>query len=217
MNLAWLPGLGLNHDSQPFYIDSWQLFDNDSQVHEEAIIPGIVTYGTYSTPDWFGPGWVWSGDEDYSRSSAFPAIVDNRTPFPAVEQRFENRGSIPGSEFTIHQNQPHAIFTHGLLSSALSSHYVSNGRPQVVLHSNVTQVGTSGNVTLGADASTDTRRVDYHGGWRYIGSSSDAASNFEISWRLADYEGITPGSSLRLTAVATDGRGRLSGSRAAWS
>ncbi len=203
LDLVRVSGLGENNEQQPFHCDSWYLVDYNSLVYTNPILPGYVIYDMHYNGDWMaGEGWDWIGDEDYSRSTAFPPIAD----FPDAEARFPNRWSIAGSEFTIQQTQSQAIFAYGYLCAPYSSAYVPNQRPEIALNLKEDSViKTDSVVVLTVTASADVRRVEYYYDWHFIGESSDSATNFGFAWDLADYK-IMPGKRL-ITAKAYDDQG----------
>lgn len=196
-------GLGENPEQQPFHCDSWYLTDYNSMVYTNPILPGYVIYDMHYNGDWMdGESWSWIGDEDYSRSTAYPAIAD----FPDAEARFPNRWSIAGSEFTIQQTQCQAIFAYGYLCGPHTGAYTPNRRPEVAL--NLTEnsvVRLDSLVELTVKASEDVRRVEYYYDYHLIGESSDRANNFALPWALPAYQ-ILRGRHL-ITARAFDDQG----------
>ncbi len=203
MDLVKVSGLGENPESQPFHPDSWYLIDYNSRVYTNPAFPGYVIYEMHRTGDWFsGSSWTWIGDEDFSRSTAFPAITD----FPDEEARFPNRNSIAGSEFTIHQTQVMAIFAYGYLCGQHRGAYIPNTRPTVALNLIENQpIKKDTTVVLTVTASPDVRRVEYYYDWHFIGESSDKANHFAFEWELSRYK-IPVGKQL-ITAKAYDDRG----------
>lgn len=202
-DLVKVSGLGENPERQPFHPDSWYLIDYNSRVYTNPTLPGYVIYEMHRAGDWFnGSSWTWVGDEDFSRSTAFPAITD----FPDAEARFPNRNSIAGSEFTIHQTQVMAIFAYGYLCSHYSGGFTPNSRPTVKLNLIENQAFKKDTtVVLTVTASPDVRRVEYYYDWHFIGESSDKANNFAFEWDLSRYK-IQLGRQL-ITAKAYDDRG----------
>jgi len=203
MDLVKISGLGENPERQPFHPDSWYLIDYNSRVYTNPIFPGYVIYEMHRTGDWMnGPNWNWVGDEDFSRSTAFPAI----SAFPDAEARFPNRNSIAGSEFTIHQTQIMAIFAYGYLCSQHASAYTPNSPPTVALNLIENQAFKKDTtVVLTVTASPDVRWVEYYYDWHFIGESRDKDHNFAFEWDLSRYK-IPLGRQL-ITAKAYDDRG----------
>ncbi|HOM98736.1 MAG TPA: glycoside hydrolase family 9 protein [Acidobacteriota bacterium] len=213
MNLVWMSGLGHRPEIQPFHIDSWSLLHLDSQVYIDPILPGLVPYGTHKTGDWFvGPSWNWIGDEDYSRSTAYPVIwrkegdPGDHSIFPAAEARFHNRHNIPASEFTIHQNQIHAAFTYGFLCGLYRGTFHPNERPWVRFQpaESSLSVVPGQELSLRVRTSADTRRVEYYLNWHLIAESS-SRERFQYAWKIRLATGT-----YSLTAVAYDDQGLMS-------
>ncbi|GAB4245902.1 MAG: hypothetical protein Kow00109_21970 [Acidobacteriota bacterium] len=213
MNWVWMSGLGHRPEPQPFHMDSWSLLHLDSQVYVDPIIPGLVPYGTHHTGDWFdGPGWSWIGDEDYSRSTAYPVIrrragdPGDRSIFPAAEARFPNRHNIAASEYTIHQNQIHAAFTFGFLCGTYRSPYRPNERPWVHLRAEAEElsVAPGQELELEVRVSADTKTVSYYLDWHFLEAAS-RRERFRLRSRIDFPAGV-----YRLTAVAVDDRGLTS-------
>lgn len=207
LNQSYVSGIGERSDQSPFRPDAWFMIDYNSQVYRNPIFPGLIPYGHYKDGDWFsGTAFDWIGDEDYSRSTAYPGIKD----FPDAETRFWNRFNIPGSEYTIHQTQIMAIFAYGFLCAPYSQPYVANERPTVSL--NLTENEDLGNQeikTLTVGASADARRIEYYYDWHYIGESRDAAAGFAFEWDLSKYD-LRVNSRPTITAVAYDNHGLIS-------
>lgn len=203
LDLVRVSGLGENPERQPFHCDSWYLTDYNSMVYDNPILPGYVIYDMHYNGDWMaGESWTWVGDEDYSRSTAWPAIAD----FPDAEARFPNRWSIAGSEFTIQQTQCQAIFAYGYLCGAHTGAYTPNARPEVELNlAGESIVRLDSTLLLSVKASADVRRVEYYYDYHFIGESSDRAHDFALAWNLADYK-ILRGRRL-ITARAFDDLG----------
>ncbi len=204
MNLVWLSMIGDNYERMPFHIDSWVLFDFHSKVYTEPFLPGIVPYGGHNTGDWMaGEDYTWVGDEDYSRSTAYPPIWD----FPDAEARFQNRNCIAGSEYTVHQTINQAILAYGYLcGDFFPNAYSPNQPPTVSLNlQEGMKVPRDSALTLSVTASPDVRRVEFYYEWRYMGESRDIDNNFAFEWDLDRYN-VKPREWL-ITAKAFDDRG----------
>lgn len=203
MGMVKVSGLGENYERQPFHPDSWYLIDYNSRVYTNPILPGYVIYEMHRTGDWFlGESWNWIGDEDYSRSTAYPSISN----FPDAEARFWNRNNIPASEFTIHQTQIMALFAYGYLCGNHSGAYTVNTRPTVALNLEENQTIKSDSLlTLTVTASQDVRRVEYYYDWHFIGESTDRENGFMFVWDMSKYQ-LTKGKRL-ITAKAYDDKG----------
>ncbi len=74
MSLVWMSGLGWRSDGAFFSPDSWCLINPKSLVYPCIVLPGFTTFGARSSWDFFGPGYKHTGDEDFSRSTAYPVI-----------------------------------------------------------------------------------------------------------------------------------------------
>ena len=208
MNLVWLAMIGDNYEKSPFHIDSWSLFDFRSNVYREPILPGIVPYGGHNTGDWQnGADYTWVGDEDYSRSTAFPGIKN----FPDAEARFQNRHSIAGSEYTVHQTQNQAILAYGYLCDDFTGQYVPNTPPTVSIMDleELMEIPQDTTLILRVETSDDVRRVEYYYKHHFIGESRDRDNNFAFQWELAKYDMIGFGRS-NITARAIDDKGMVS-------
>ena len=132
MNLAWITGVGHNPVRNVFHVDSWSLNHTKSPAYDNPILPGLVPYATTHTGDGMGkPGanWDWQGDEDFSRSSAYPHIDQ----WPPSETRFDNRWSIIGGEFTIEDNLAQATFALGCLLAESDGSFRPAAPPDVAL------------------------------------------------------------------------------------
>ncbi|MCZ7649467.1 MAG: glycoside hydrolase family 9 protein [Planctomycetota bacterium] len=200
MNMVWMTGLGQRSVRSPFHPDSWALIDYDSMVYDNEFLPGIVPYGSCDSVDFFGPGFHFSGDEDFSRSSAYPDVES----WPLSETRFENRYSIAAGEFTVTQNTAPSIFAYGFLCARGGKAPEPNARPGVALafpaEGAVLKAG--GDVALRVKTTPDVRRVEYYRDARFLGASE--AAPFAFTWRAA------PEGEWLVTAVAYDAEGRIS-------
>ncbi len=200
MNMVWMSGLGQRPVRFPFHPDSWALIDYDSMVYDNEILPGYVPYGSCESVDIFGPGFHFSGDEDFSRSSAYPDV----DTWPLSEVRFENRYSIWGGEFTVGQNMAPSVFSYGFLCGAATKAPATKPRPKVAITSpkenEVFRAG--GDVSLRVDASAGVQRVEFYCNEHVIGEST--AKPFAFTWRKA------PAGEWLMTAKAFDDRGQVS-------
>lgn len=205
MNMVWMTGVGENSEYSAFHLNSWYSVDFNSQVYRNPIATGLVPYGSYRDCDWFGCGWRWVGDEDFSRSTAYPAIAD----WPQAEARFQNRHNIPGSEFTVHQTMNHAIFATGYLVGHPTEPF-RNERPTVRLPlEQGEEIARDSTYILHVNASEDTRRVVYYYDFHLLGESTNKADQFAYEWDVNQttlQDGATP----VITAVAYDDRGLIS-------
>jgi len=212
MDMVKISGVGENPEQQPFHIDSWCLYDYDSQVFTNPILPGYVPYEMHRNGDWMsgdkgeiGNGWSWVGDEDFSRSTAYPHIND----FPDGEARFWNRNSIAGSEWTVHQTLCQAIFAYGYLCNETNNSDLPNERPVVTLNLKEDQeIAQDATVKLFVNPSSDVRQVEYYYDWHFIGESTEKDNNFALTWDLSKYK--VPRRKVLITAKAFDDRGLVS-------
>jgi hypothetical protein len=123
--------------------------------------------------------------------------------------RSGNRESISGNEFTVHQNNIHLAFAFGYLRAlgAGPGGFTPFPRPTVALRlAKEPPLQPGSTVTLTAQTSPNTRRVQYYCEWRFLGESSDAANGFPLTWKV----NAPPGQTVQLTAVACSDRGRIS-------
>ncbi|MCW8132449.1 MAG: glycoside hydrolase family 9 protein [Planctomycetota bacterium] len=200
MNTVWMTGLGQRAVRWPFHPDSWVLIDYNSKVYDNEILPGYVPYGSCESVDFFGPGYHFSGDEDFSRSSAYPDVET----WPLSEVRFENRYSIPGGEFTITQNMAPSVFAYGFLCGNPPKKFAPPARPAVAVtfpkEGDVLKAG--GDIALRVKTSPDVRRVEYYCNERLLGASD--APPFAFTWRGA------PEGAWLITAKAFAASGQIS-------
>ena len=200
---TWISGLGERPVRYPFHPNSWFLYDFNSKVYSDESLPGYVPYGSSMQPDFFGWGYLWAGDEDFSKTSMYPYFRYQN--WPAMEQRVGTRYSIPSSEFTVWQNMATSAFTYGYLNRPANSDYQFNNRPLVTL--NVSQTISADGGVLTASTSGDTRHVKYYYEENFIGESFDRGDNFSVFWD-PPLPGGTNG--VLVTAVAYDDKGLIS-------
>lgn len=200
MNMTWMTGFGQRAVKFPFHPDSWALIDYNSMVYANEILPGMVPYGSCESVDFFGPGFHFTGDEDFSRSSAYPDVES----WPLSETRFENRYSISGGEFTIVQNTAPSIFAYGFLCGPAGKSAVARTRPGVALVFPEEQAvfKAGGDVALRVKVTPGVERVEYYCNERYIGAADTPP--FAFVWRDA------PQGAWLLTAKAFDETGQVS-------
>lgn len=200
-NMTYVSGLGHNPDEKTFHPDAWQLLDFNSQVYTNPIFPGYSNYYAMKDCDFFGCGFNFSGDEDFSRSLASPAIIN----WPAGEWRMNNKYSIAGSEFTMEETLAQTAFTYAYLSGSASAAFTPNARPTVALNFTENQAFSKAGCNLTVTASADTRLVKYYYDWHFIGESADRANNFAFFWTPPQASGTT----VVVTAVGYDDRGLI--------
>ncbi|TVR54086.1 MAG: hypothetical protein EA425_02075 [Puniceicoccaceae bacterium] len=154
-------------------------------------------------PAWQNPAQI----PDWAPSDSVGDGPKNETWFPAAEQRFQNRYSIAGSEFTMHQNLAHTAFTYAHLMTAPEV-FSSYDRPQITLDGILGEhVGRQALQPLRVEASDDVAEVRYYRDGRFIGSSADREDRFAVYWRVADHP-VETGATVRITATARAWNGR---------
>lgn len=200
-NMTYVSGLGHNPDEKTFHPDAWKLIDFNSKVYTNTIFPGYSNYYGHKDCDFFGCGFNFTGDEDYSRSLASPAI----SSWPAGEWRMNNKYSIAGSEFTMEETLSQTAFTYGYLSGNSSAAFTPNARPTVSLNFSENQSFPKAGCNLTVTSSSDTRIVKYYYDWHFIGESNDRTSNFAFFWIPPQSSGTT----VNVTAVGYDDRGLI--------
>jgi endoglucanase len=179
-NMVYVAQLGWNPDNNTFHPDSWRLIDYNHKVYTNPSLPGYLNYWGMTDGDWFnGVQYSFDDDEDWSRSTAYPAIRD----WPAGEWRMNNRLSIPGSEFTMEECLTQALFAYGYLCDR-SQGSLPDRRPVVALKAdgNVPIRAPQDTLRLSVDASDNAYRVEYYYEWHYIGCSTDKANHFAVQW-----------------------------------
>ncbi len=201
MNMVWMTGLGQRSVKSPFHPDSWALFRFNSMVYDNEFLPGYVPYGSTDV-DFFGPGFHFSGSENYSRSSAYPAVET----WPLSETRFENRYSIAAGEFTITQNMAPSIFAYGFLcaNAAAMKSPASITRPGVAMEfpKDAAVFKAGGDVALRVKTTANVDHVEYFYNEHYIGTAD--APPFALTWHAA------PQGEWLITAKAFDSAGKVS-------
>lgn len=179
-NMVYVSQLGWNPDNNTFHPDSWWLIDYNHKVYTNPALPGYVNYWGLKDGDWFnGTQFLFDGDEDWSRSTAYPNINE----WPAGEWRMNNRISIPGSEFTMEECLTQALFAYGYLCDR-SHGYIPDQRPAVTLkiEGNDPVRAPLDTLSLSVSASANTYKVEYYYEWHYIGCSMDKANQFTYRW-----------------------------------
>jgi len=199
-NTVYVSCLGENPDKIIFHPDAWMVNDFKHKVYQWEPLPGYSTYFGALYDYVGGPG-----AERHVQTNAHPAY----TLWPATEMRSGNRESISGNEFTVHQNNIHLAFAFGYLRAmgAGPGGFKPFPRPTVKLRLRDKPPLIPGStVTLTAQTSPNTRRVQYYCEWRFLGESTDAAKGFPLAWTV----NAPPGQTVQLTAVAYSDRGRIS-------
>lgn len=211
LNMTYLSGLGERSDQWIFQPSAYLVSNKNSMVYMPENFIGQTSYfgatGLHSRY-WHETGeWKWS--EYHSRTAAYPQAADPPTVWPGAEQKFQNRYSIQGGEFTIHQQMNHMIFAMGYVNAMANTSSTSfhlEKRPEVSLnlHDYTRFIKTGCNLTV--NASANTRKVEYYYDWRYIGESTDRGNNFSVLWMPNAEEG----DEALITAVAYSDRDRKS-------
>ena len=211
MNMAYLSGLGERSDQWIFQPSAYLVSNKKSKVYTPENYIGQTSYfggtGLHSRY-WHNEGeWKWS--EYLSRMAAYPQAADPPSVWPGAEQKFQNRYSIQGAEFTVHQQMNHMIFAMGYINAMANTSatpYTLTSRPEVSLNLTNGEKFPITGCYLTVNASENTRKVEYYYGWRFIGESSDKKEDFRVLWR----PGLDDGSNILITAVAYSNRGRIS-------
>lgn len=211
LNMTYLSGLGERSDQWIFQPSAYLVNNKNSMVYTPESFIGQTSYfgatGLHSSY-WHDTGeWKWS--EYLSRMAAYPQAADPPSVWPGAEQKFQNRYSIQGGEFTIHQQMNHMIFGMGYvnaMANTSSTRFNLEVRPEVTLNLSDGDRFAKTGCHLTVHASENTRKVEYYYNWHYIGESSDSENDFGLFWEpnLAD------GSQVLITAVAYNARGRKS-------
>ena len=211
MNMTYLSGLGERSDQWIFQPNAYLVSNKNSMVYTPDNYIGQTSYfgGTgLASRFWQGEGtWKWS--EYFSRMAAHPPLADDPGAWPGSEQKFQNRYSIQGGEFTVHQQMNHMIFAMGYINAMANTpagRFVLQPRPEVSLNLTGGQGFALTGDYLSVTASENTRRVEYYYNWRYIGENSDSDSDFSLFWAPL----LEAGTEVLITAVAYSDRGRRS-------
>jgi len=200
LNYVYLSGLGENPDNCIFNPNIWTKFNHNSPAYKPEMLEGYNTY--------FGAKFSWVAgisDENWGRNLAFPLVTD----WPESEQKFTNRYSINGAEYTINENQAPNIMTFGFLKaqSGTVRTYTKNQVPEITLNlTDSQQIAKNNSFTLTSNASSDTRSVKYYYDWHFIGESFDKANSFSFIWDVANCN-LSIGANPLITAIAIDNDG----------
>jgi uncharacterized protein YjdB len=208
LNMTYLSGLGERSDQWVFQPNAYLVSNKKNPVYTPENYIGQTSY--------FGATGLASGywfkeskfAEYYSRQAAHPPAADPPSVWPGAEQKFQNRYSIQGGEFTVHQQMNHMIFAMGYVNAMAETSvtpYSLEPRPEVSLNLTDGQEFEPGS-SLSTDASDNTRVVQYYYNWRYIGESFDRENDFRLVWT----PDLNDGTNLLITAVAYSDRGRKS-------
>ena len=205
-DLVMMTGLGHNHITSPFHIDSWHLSNTDNKVINYENLPGYTTYNSVFW-DLSGANKVtdlgWSGNEAFSQYSAYP--FSPKDTWPVSEIRFENRESILGGEFTVNENNAPMIFAYGYLS-ADNGTTTPNQAPAVTLNSPAAggELNEGTPTTFSANASDDESiyKVEYFMGWHKLGESYEAPYSITLDQFPKSY------GTVEIMALATDNEGK---------
>ena len=208
LNMTYLSGLGERSDQWIFQPNAYLVSNKNSMVYTPENYIGQTSYfgATGLASDyWFTQSKF---AEYFSRQAAYPPAADPPSAWPGSEQKFQNRYSIQGGEFTVHQQMNHMIFAMGYvnaMANTSSQPYRPALRPGVSLNMEEGQEFVPGSF-LTATASDNTRSVKYYYDWRYIGESFDSENDFMLAWNppVDDDTGVL------ITAVAYSDRGRRS-------
>ena len=208
LNMVYLSGLGERSDQWIFQPNAYLVSNKNSMVYTPENYIGQTSYfgATGLASDyWFTQSKF---AEYFSRQAAHPPAADPPSAWPGAEQKFHNRYSIQGGEFTIHQQMNHMIFAMGYINAMAETSdapYSLAPRPEVSLNLTGGQEFEPGS-HLSVNASGNTRSVKYYYDWRYIGESYDSDNNFILDWA----PDLDDGTNVLITAVAYSDRGRRS-------
>jgi uncharacterized protein YjdB len=208
LNMAYLSGLGERSDQWIFQPNAYLVSNKNSMVYTPENYIGQTSY--------FGATGLASGywftqskfAEYFSRQAAYPPAADPPSSWPGAEQKFQNRYSIQGGEFTVHQQMNHMIFAMGYINAMASTsaeRFEFQPRPEVSLNLEAGHQFAPIGGYLTVSASENTRRVGYYYDWRYIGESTDKDNDFRLFW-----DPPLDNRYVLITAVAYSDRGRRS-------
>ncbi|WP_309381395.1 cellulase N-terminal Ig-like domain-containing protein [Cerasicoccus frondis] len=207
-NRSRMTGIGYDREYAPFHPDSWWLLDFNHPAYRNPFLPGISTLGLPGF-DVGGPG-----SELWTRESSVPSLNDvnlsnmDKITYPLSEQRFFSRYSIAGSEFTIYQNQIKWIYATSYLLDPGGAPVAAYVVPDVTL--NIEDVSVSSSLyELTATTSSETHKVQYFAGWKFIGESTERNSDFLVTFN-PNLFGFFGGDEVRITAIAKTWEGELS-------
>ncbi len=211
LNMTYLSGLGERSDNWLFQPSAYLVSNKNSMVYTPENYPGQTSYfgGTGLASQYWQNKGTWKWSEYFSRLAAYPQAAEPPSVWPGAEQKFENRYSIQGGEFTIHQQMNHMIFSMGYLkamNSEASDEFTLDARPEVELNLVDGHLFANSGCWLSANASDNTRRVEYYYDWRFIGESIDKENNFLLFWT----PGLNDETKVLITAVAYSNKGRKS-------
>jgi hypothetical protein len=211
MNMAYLSGLGERSDQWLFQPNAYLVSNKNSMVYTPENYIGQTSYygGTGLASGFFQGKGTWKWSEYFSRLAAYPPVAEDPGSWPGSEQKFRNRYSIQGGEFTVHQQMNHMIFAMGYINAMANTSeekFVLHPRPALSLNlAGQHSFSTQGDY-LSVTASENTRRVEYYYNWRYIGGSDNSDNGFSLFW----VPPLQTGTEVLITAVAYSDRGRKS-------
>jgi endoglucanase len=211
LNLTYLSGLGERSDHWIFQPSAYLVSNKNSKVYTPENYPGQTSYfgGTGLSSEYWHKTGTWKWSEYFSRMASWPQAAEPPSTWPGAEQKFQNRYSIQGAEFTIHQQMNHMIFSMGYIKAMNSKNreeYNPAPRPLIKLNLCEGEPFAKSGCWLSVDASENTRLVEYFYEWRKIGESTDVVNNFRLYWKPPQSDGVK----VLVTAVAYSDRGRKS-------
>jgi endoglucanase len=211
LNLTYLAGLGEQSDHWIFQPSAYLVSNRKSKVYTPEAYPGQTSYfgGTGLSSEYWHKKGTWKWSEYFSRLASWPPAAEPPSVWPGAEQKFQNRYSIQGAEFTIHQQMNHMIFSMGYIkamNSKSNEEYIPSTRPEVKLNLYDGELFLSTGCWLSVEASDNTRLVEYFYEWRKIGESTDKENDFRLFWEPPQNDGAE----VLVTAVAYSDRGRKS-------
>jgi len=160
LNMVWMTYIGHEHTQQIMHLDS------EYNPDKPGFIPGVPVYGPRVRCDWFAPGnpHPHAGDKCYYNNShdADFALLDGRLypPYsddldqlnwPVHELYFENYGSPPTNEYTVHQTIAPAAGAYGFLTAS-NGDSPENLEPTILLSSLSTNLNQGEDIEFSIDA-----------------------------------------------------------------
>jgi hypothetical protein len=217
LNMVWLSYIGHEHTRQIMHLDS------EYNPEHPGFIPGIPVYGPRPRCDWFAPGppHPYAGDNCYYNNShdadfalldgrIYPGYTDEfaRLNWPVHELYFENYGSPPTNEYTIHQTIAPAAGAYGFITAA-NGNAEPNIEPEVSISTGALTINQGEDITISINANdadgwiyrtyiyANNRLVEMHYGdlteysWRASRSGSYTL-RVEVEDNLGVYSGSEP-------------------------
>lgn len=212
LNFVWMTNVGHEHPKQ--------ILHHDSEYHpdEPGYIPGVPPYGPRTICDWFAPAapHPFAGNSCYYNNShdadfalrdgrIYPDYYNasNNPQWPLHELYFDNYGSPPTNEFTVHQNNAPAAAAYAFLTAA-NANTAKNQAPEITIMSDKASYTQGEIVTITPTATDDTRlyKILYYQNNMLIMKDEGAQpGSTPVNWKALSSGTIV------LTAVAIDSYG----------